>query len=222
MIPRIAGNTQPRHRLPTAGPDSVSTSRHTGGPAAPRGEHERRQDVPVCAPERHRDAAAPAHPAAAVGHPDGRAGRMRGRRERRGGRLGLVGDCCAGNPVHGSDSRHGGDSPTGGGTAAMAAYRTCLANNGVTLPTPGAGAAGGAPPQGARPTGAPPSGAPNGGGTGTGGGPGAGGGPGSGAGSGSTAAPPGVDADTWRTARAACASLAPTAPAAASGTAAAN
>ncbi len=86
----------------------------------------------------------------------------------------------------------GTTTPAAGGTDAMASYRTCLANNGVTLPTPGAGAAGGAPAQGARPSGAPPSGAPNGGG-----GPGAGGGPGGAVGPGSTAAPPGVDADTW-------------------------
>ena len=76
----------------------------------------------------------------------------------------------------------------------MADYRSCLADNGVTMPEPPAG--GGAPRQG----GTPPSGAPA-----------AGGGQGSPGGS-PGQAPPGVDATTWAAAQKACADLAPTPP----------
>lgn len=73
----------------------------------------------------------------------------------------------------------------------MADYRSCLEENGVTMPEPPAGG-GGVPPQG----GTPPSGAP------------AAGGPGGAA----RQAPPGVDGDTWAAAQEACADLAPTPP----------
>ena len=77
----------------------------------------------------------------------------------------------------------------------LADYRSCLEDNGVTMPEPPAGGAG-APRQG----GTPPSGAPAaGGGQG-----GPGGTPGQ--------APPGVDATTWAAAQKACADLAPTPP----------
>jgi hypothetical protein len=76
----------------------------------------------------------------------------------------------------------------------LADYRTCLEENGVTLPEPPSGGTG-APRQG----GTPPSGAPAGGGQG-----GPGGSPGQ--------APPGVDATTWAAAQEACADLAPTPP----------
>jgi hypothetical protein len=74
----------------------------------------------------------------------------------------------------------------------MADYRSCLEENGVTMPEP-PGGGGGVPPQG----GTPPSGAPA-----------AGGGPGGVA----RQAPPGVDGDTWAAAQEACADLAPTPP----------
>ncbi|WP_163549080.1 hypothetical protein [Candidatus Frankia nodulisporulans] len=115
-----------------------------------------------------------------------------------------------------STSASAGAGSGSGANSAMTAYRTCLAQNGVTLPTPSARPQGdGSGAAGTRPTGAPPSGAP--GGPGGAGGPGGGGGPGRGGGFGpmSTAAPAGVDADTWAAARSACASLLPTAPAAA-------
>ena len=77
----------------------------------------------------------------------------------------------------------------------LADYRSCLEDNGVTLPEPPADS-GAAPRQG----GTPPSGAPAaGGGQG-----GPGGSPGQ--------APPGVDATTWAAAQKACADLAPTPP----------
>ena len=77
----------------------------------------------------------------------------------------------------------------------LADYRSCLADNGVTMPEPPADG-GGAPRQG----GTPPSAAPAGGG----GQGGPGGTPGQ--------APPGVDATTWAAAQKACADLAPTPP----------
>jgi hypothetical protein len=132
-----------------------------------------------------------------------------------------LGACGSG----GTSTAQTGNATTAGssarGTSAMSAYTSCLAQNGVTLPTPSAGpgggtgpggtppsAQGGTQPQGARPSGSPPSGMPN-------GGQGAGA-PGGGAPGGalSTAAPAGVDAQTWAKARTACASLAPTPPAA--------
>ena len=77
----------------------------------------------------------------------------------------------------------------------LADYRSCLEDNGVTMPEPSAGGAG-APRQG----GTPPSGAPAaGGGQG-----GRGGSPGQ--------APPGVDATAWAAAQESCADLAPTPP----------
>lgn len=85
----------------------------------------------------------------------------------------------------------------------MAAFRTCLENNGVTLPERPSGGAGGAPPDGGT-GGTPPSGAPTPPADGQGGS--RAGGPGSGQ------APPGVDATTWAAAQKACASLAPTPP----------
>lgn len=95
------------------------------------------------------------------------------------------------------------NSTAGGGAAAnadMEKFRSCLAENGVTLPEPGAdgstppsGAPGpdGAKPDGARPEGASP----------------AGGAPGA-----TPPAPQGVDADAWAKATQACADLAPTPP----------
>lgn len=87
--------------------------------------------------------------------------------------------------------------------SAMAAYTSCLAENGVTMPEPpaggGRGGAGGTPPP--HGGGTPPSGAPE---DGDGGPGGAGGEPGQ--------APPGVDATTWAAAQKACADLAPTPP----------
>jgi hypothetical protein len=88
-------------------------------------------------------------------------------------------------------------------TDEMAAFRSCLEENGVTLPerpsggggTPPQGGSGDTPPQG----GTPPSGAPA----------AAGGGNGQGT---PGQAPPGVDAATWATAQEACADLAPTPP----------
>ena len=74
-------------------------------------------------------------------------------------------------------------------------YRSCLEDNGVTMPEPPAGGAG-APRQG----GTPPSDAPAAGG--------GQGGPGRTPGQ----APPGVDATTWAAAQKACADLAPTPP----------
>jgi hypothetical protein len=82
----------------------------------------------------------------------------------------------------------------------MAAYTSCLAENGVTLPErPARGS-------GAQQGGTPPSGAPAAPGEG-----GQGGGPG---GTGRTPgeAPEGVDADTWAAAQQACADLAPAPP----------
>lgn len=127
-----------------------------------------------------------------------------------------------------------GSGAAAGGADGLSAYTSCLAQNGVTLPTPsampnggsgqggtgeggtgpGGTGPGGTPPagqsgmpaQGARPSGQP--GGPGGGGPGA-------GGPG-GTGALSTAAPAGVDAQTWAQARSACASLAPTPPVGAS------
>jgi hypothetical protein len=87
---------------------------------------------------------------------------------------------------------------------AMAAFASCMAENGVTLPQRGDG--GGSPP-----TGTPPAG-----GTGEGaGGPGgsaAGGGGRPGQNGGAMAPPSGVDATTWAAAQKACAQYAPTPP----------
>ena len=92
---------------------------------------------------------------------------------------------------------------------AMAAFASCMAENGVTLPERGAPdggpAAGGAGPGGAGggaagpgPGGvSPPSGAPQAGGAG---------------GGGAMPAPPGVDATAWAAAQDACAQYAPTPP----------
>jgi hypothetical protein len=88
--------------------------------------------------------------------------------------------------------------PAGGPSdSTMSAYRSCLEENGVTLPTRGngpQGGNGGTPPQG----GTPPSGAPA--------APGQGGGQGGG---GMRQAPPGVDEATWTKAQEACADLRP-------------
>ena len=75
----------------------------------------------------------------------------------------------------------------------MAAYTSCMAENGVTMPEPGDG--GGAPPPdgGTPPTGEPPTGGQD--------GPGGGG-----------QAPEGVDEATWEAAQQACADLAPAPP----------
>jgi hypothetical protein len=75
----------------------------------------------------------------------------------------------------------------GGGAADVAAYRDCMAQNGVTLPDFGGGQ--GTPPSGMPSGGARPSGAP--------------GGPGG-------QLPAGVDQGAWDAARAACADLQPT------------
>ena len=97
---------------------------------------------------------------------------------------------AAAQPSTADDSDDADDGDTD-----LADYRSCLEDNGVTMPEPPAGGAG-APRQG----GTPPSGAPAaGGGQG-----GPGGTPGQ--------APPGVDATTWAAAQKACADLAPTPP----------
>ena len=91
--------------------------------------------------------------------------------------------------------RHRANADADDADSDLADYRSCLEDNGVTMPEPPAGGAG-APRQG----GTPPSGAPAaGGGQG-----GPGGSPGQ--------APPGVDATTWAAAQKACADLAPTPP----------
>ena len=87
--------------------------------------------------------------------------------------------------------------------AAMEAYRTCLEQNGVTLPSRGNRPPGSGNGEG----GTPPSGAPAPGGAGQ-GGAGQGGGM-------MRQAPPGVDADTWAKAQTACADLRPARPTAA-------
>ena len=89
-----------------------------------------------------------------------------------------------------------GDDTDGDDTDAddtdMADYRSCLEENGVTVPEPPAGGGGVQPQGGTRPSGAPA----------------AGGGPGGAA----RQAPPGVDGDTWAAAQEACADLSPTPP----------
>ncbi|HEX5813636.1 MAG TPA: hypothetical protein VFY38_16130 [Pseudonocardia sp.] len=87
------------------------------------------------------------------------------------------------------------DADADDGDTDLADYRSCLEDNGVTMPEPPAGGAG-VPRQG----GTPPSGAPAAGGRQ--------GGPGGTPGQ----APPGVDATTWAAAQKACADLAPTSP----------
>ena len=89
---------------------------------------------------------------------------------------------------------------SGGGDSAFAAYRDCLAQNGVTLPEGGfgGGQGGGTPPSG-MPTGAPPSGMTPPSGMPSGG---PDGGPG-------MQLPDGVDQATWDAAQQACASLRP-------------
>jgi hypothetical protein len=82
------------------------------------------------------------------------------------------------------------------GASTMAAYRSCLEENGVTLPSRG-----NRPPGGEG--GTPPSGAP--------GAPGEGGGQGR-QGGGMEQAPPGVDEATWTKAQEACADLRPARP----------
>ncbi|ADP84814.1 hypothetical protein [Pseudofrankia inefficax] len=134
--------------------------------------------------------------------------------------LGACGTSGTSAAQSGNATTAGSGASAGTASSAMSAYTSCLAQNGVTLPTPSAGPGGGAGqggtppsaqggtrPQGARPSGSPPSGMPNGGQDA--------GAPGGGAPGGalSTAAPAGVDAQTWAKARTACASLAPTPPA---------
>lgn len=112
-----------------------------------------------------------------------------------------VAGCSSGAAATGGASGSGGGS--GGGTqdAARQAYTQCLSENGVTMPSPPSGGAGGAgaddPAGQTPPSGAPPAGT---GGAGPGGPGGAG------------QAPPGVDAETWQAARQACASFAPSPP----------
>jgi hypothetical protein len=79
--------------------------------------------------------------------------------------------------------------------ADLADYRSCLEDNGVTMPEPPAGGAGAPRQGGTAPSGAPAAGGGQGG---------PGGSPGQ--------APPGVDATTWAAAQKACADLAPTPP----------
>ena len=87
--------------------------------------------------------------------------------------------------------------PAGDSNSAMSAYRSCLEENGVTLPSRG-----NRPPGGED--GTPPSGAP--------GAPGEGGGQGRQGGGGMRQAPPGVDEATWTKAQEACADLRPARP----------
>ena len=116
------------------------------------------------------------------------------------GLVALVGLAACGTGTDASTSApsaaEGSAAPAAAGgpsDSAMAAYTSCLAENGVTLPE--------RPDRG---SGAPPSGAPAASGDGgTRGGPG-GGAPGQ--------APEGVDADTWAAAQQACADVAPTPP----------
>jgi hypothetical protein len=129
------------------------------------------------------------------------------------GVVALVGLAAGGTSTDtGTSAASSGGTPTsapsaaqgaagGPSDSAMAAYTSCLAENGVTLPErPARGS-------GAQQGGTPPSGAPTAGDGGPGGGPG---GPGAGGGPGT--APEGVDADTWAAAQQACADLAPTPP----------
>ena len=83
------------------------------------------------------------------------------------------------------------DAATPDGTE-LAAYQSCLEENGVSMPErPGGGAGaapeGGVPPQGGTPPSGGPGGSPD-------------------------QAPPGVDVDTWAAAQEACSDLAPTPP----------
>ena len=102
----------------------------------------------------------------------------------------------AGDTASGSTAAAGAPSDS-----AMAAFTSCLAENGVTMPERPGGGAGG-PAGGTPPSGAP--GAPGDDGDDDGGPGGPDGTPGQ--------APPGVDATTWAAAQKACASLAPTPP----------
>jgi hypothetical protein len=102
-----------------------------------------------------------------------------------------------------------GTAAPGGEPAGMAAFQQCMSEHGVSRPSRPDGAAGGA--AGGASGGVPAGGVPAGGESA--GEPGGPGGPG-GAHHDPTKAPPGVDQSTWTTARAACASLAPTPPAA--------
>ncbi|PZG08820.1 hypothetical protein C1I95_29660 [Micromonospora craterilacus] len=110
-----------------------------------------------------------------------------------------------------TDSPAGGDAP--GPDGALAAFQSCLAENGVTLPSADPSRrAGGDRPSGAptaRPSGFPtarPSGAPDGWPSGA---PDGSGGPGRGA-FGGQGRPAGVDDETWQKAQDACSSLRPT------------
>ena len=96
---------------------------------------------------------------------------------------------------------------TGDADSSMAAFRTCMAQNGVTLPErSGRPGDGGTPLQGGA-AGAPPSGALAAPGDGSGSGT-----PDGGPGRTPGQAPPGVDATAWAAAQKACADLAPTPP----------
>jgi hypothetical protein len=108
--------------------------------------------------------------------------------------VGLVA-CGSGTTTTTSGSTASSGTPSAGTTSDDSAFRTCLEQNGVTAPA-GTGE-GRTPPSGASGAGGtPPAGAPH-----------------AGAGQpGSRQAPPGVDADTWAAARAACADLAPAVP----------
>ncbi len=107
--------------------------------------------------------------------------------------------CGTGATSTTTSSSTGSGAQAGTSNTAMAAFASCMAENGVTLPQRGTDG-GGTPP-----TGTPPAG-----GTGGSGGPG-GAAPG-GAGGGAMAAPAGVDATTWAAAQKACAQYAPNPP----------
>jgi hypothetical protein len=107
--------------------------------------------------------------------------------------VGLVA-CGSGTTTTTSGSTASSGTPSAGTASDDSAFRTCLEQNGVTAPA-GTGE-GRTPPSAAPGAGGTPPGAPL-------------------AGAGqprSRQAPPGVDADTWAAARAACADLAPAVP----------
>jgi hypothetical protein len=135
-------------------------------------------------------------------------------------------DSATGVSASTATSASGGASPDANGEpAGMGAFHQCMSEHGVTRPARPEGAGGmpgghGGPgrPGGPGGPGGPPGGA-VGASAGAGASPGAGASAGAAGGPGGrqhdpTKAPPGVDQNTWTTARAACASLTPTPPAA--------
>lgn len=109
---------------------------------------------------------------------------------------------ASGSGTSGSGTTSTGSTGTSTAGVRMQALRSCLSENGVTMPSSGAGGTGGTgggtpPSGGAAPTGAPPAGGQGGSGR-----------PGRGPALGGQA-PPGVDAATWTKAQKACAQYLP-------------